>query len=376
VEKKGRVVVGMSGGVDSTVAAYLLRESGWEVIGVTLRLWSGCEARAEAHRRPCCSLSDLREAGLWARRLGLEHLAVDVRREFVQCVVNPFVREYVRGRTPNPCVECNRRLKFPQLLRAAERLGATRVATGHYARVEERAGAYRLMRGKDRAKDQSYVLWRLGQEWLSRLLLPLGGLLKSEVCRMAGEMGLETAERQESQDICFLPGRDYREFIEETEPGAFRPGLIVDTEGRVLGRHRGIAGFTVGQRRGLGIAAHRPLYVIDLDPDRDLVVVGGREEAEMRRVEAEEAGWVAGTPPVPCGGSFPATVKVRYQMEAVPGTVTLSGRDSFAVELEEPVPAAAPGQSAVLYRGEELLGGGIIVRGKGADLPRVDHVSR
>lgn len=353
------VVLGMSGGVDSSVAACLLQEQGFEVVGVTFRFWAECEARAAAARRTCCSLSDLRDASLVARGLGIEHQVVDLRREFKEMVVDPFVDSYTAGLTPNPCVECNRLLKFPGLLRAADQSGAGRIATGHYARIAEEGGLHRLLRGADPAKDQSYVLYRLDQPTLARLLFPVGGLSKQEVVKKARGLGLEAAGREESQDICFLPDGDYRDFLRERRPEAFLPGFILDREGRILGKHSGIADFTIGQRRGLGVPAPHPLYVIDLDPVRNAVVVGTWEEAEMLEVRAEEVSWISGAPPAE---EFAAEAKVRYQMEPVAARVRTAGEGSFRAGLMDPVPAAAPGQSAVLYRSDEVLGGGIIAR--------------
>jgi tRNA-uridine 2-sulfurtransferase len=356
-----KVVLGMSGGVDSSVAACLLQEAGFEVTGVTFRFWAECEARAAAARRTCCSLADLRDAALVARSLGIEHQVVDLRREFKEGVVDPFVDSYTAGYTPNPCVECNRLLKFPGLTRAADRLGAGRIATGHYARVTGEGGRFRLLRGTDPAKDQAYVLYRLDQPTLARLVFPVGGRLKREVVEKARGLGLEAAGREESQDICFLPDGDYRDFLRERRPEAFLSGFILDRGGRILGKHSGIADFTIGQRRGLGVPAPHPLYVVELDPVRNAVVVGPREEVDMREVRVEGASWIAGSPPAE---EFEAEMKVRYQMEAVPARVRLTGEGLFEAELGCPVPAAAPGQSAVLYRGDEVLGGGIIARRK------------
>ncbi len=355
-----KVVLGMSGGVDSSVAAQLLLEAGYEVTGVTFRFWTECEARTAAARRTCCSLADLRDAERLAGRLGVEHMVVDLRKEFHDLIVEPFIDAYMAGSTPNPCVECNRLLKFPGLIKMADRLGADHVATGHYARVAEESGRYRLLRGIDPAKDQSYVLYRLDQPILARVLFPVGAMRKSKVVETARRLEMEPAEKEESQDICFLPDGDYRGFLRERRPDAFLPGFILDRQGNILGQHQGIADYTIGQRRGLGIAASHPYYVVELDPLRNAVVVGTREEAEMAVVRANRASWTAGTPP---SDKFEATVKVRYQMEAVPGRVIVSEEDSFQVELGEPVPAAAPGQSAVLYLGEEVVGGGIILPG-------------
>jgi tRNA-specific 2-thiouridylase len=348
----------MSGGVDSSVAAHLLLQAGYEVTGVTCRFWTECESRTAVARRTCCSLSDLRDAARVAGSLGIEHLVVDARSEFLQRVVEPFIDAYLTGSTPNPCIVCNRLLKFPELVSVADRLGAEHIATGHYARVARMDdGRYGLRRGADPSKDQSYVLYRTCQPVLARLLFPVGERSKAEVVATARRLGMEVADKQESMDICFLPDGDYRDFLRARRPEAFLPGFILDRQGNILGRHQGIADYTLGQRRGLGVAAHHPLYVIELDPARNAVVVGPREETEMRVVQAVDAAWIAGVPP---SAGFAAEVKVRYQMEAVPSRVCITGDDSFEVELGQPVPLAAPGQSVVLYRGDEVLGGGII----------------
>lgn len=354
-----KVILGMSGGVDSSVAAHLLLQAGYEVTGVTCRFWTECESLTAVARRTCCSLSDIRDAARVADGLGIDHLVVDARAEFLERVVEPFIDAYLTGSTPNPCIVCNRLLKFPELVSIADRLGAAHIATGHYARVVEKDGHYGLMRGADPSKDQSYVLYRIEQPVLARLLFPVGERSKPEVVATARRLGMEVADKEESQDICFLPDGDYRDFLRARRPEAFLPGFILDREGHILGRHRGIADYTLGQRRGLGIAAHHPLYVIELDPARNAVVVGPREETEMRVVRAVDATWVAGEPPA---AEFAARVKVRYQMEAVPGRVRITGEGSFEIELDQPVPLAAPGQSAVVYQGDEVLGGGIIAQ--------------
>ena len=341
------VVLGMSGGVDSTAAALLLQERGLRVIGVTLRLLEGEEGRRSEEA-----------AARAARELGIRHRVVDLGERFRRQVLLPFAEAYLDGRTPNPCVDCNALCKLPALFSAAEEEGADLVATGHYARVEREGNASRLLRGKDRSKDQSYVLWRLEGWMLSRLLMPNGPLLKEEVRRLVRRLGPDLRLLPESRDACFLSGGDYRELLERMRPGAMRPGLIVDAAGRILGRHRGTAAYTVGQRRGLGVASSRPLYVTAVDPERNLVVVGGREEAMTRRVRTAGARWLKGEPPA---RRFRAQVKVRYQMEPVPAEVAVEGEDTFSAELDEPVPAAAPGQSAVVYLGDELLGGGVIL---------------
>lgn len=346
--------------MDSAVAAHLLKEAGYEVTGVTMRLWTGCDDASAMARRTCCSLADIRDAAQVARVLGIEHLVVDLREEFYHWVVEPFVREYLAGRTPNPCILCNRAIKFESLLSMGRAMGSSYLATGHYARIKRDAKGYHLLRGVDGEKDQSYALYMVDQETLSLLLFPNGDYNKEQIRQKARELGFSIAGKEESQEICFLSGSDYRDFILERFPEAGRPGLILDTSGRILGWHRGIINYTVGQRKGLGIASPYPLYVLKVDPVSNVVVVGRREEAGGLRLVADQASWVAGEPP---GKEFRAEVKIRYRMESIPGRVKVNDGSVFQVYFEEPAWAITPGQSVVLYDGDEILGGGIIVEG-------------
>jgi tRNA-specific 2-thiouridylase len=351
--KPGSVVVAMSGGVDSSAAAAALLDEGWRVMGVTFRMWE--EGLQPAPAR--CSVHAVEAAAQAALQLGIEHAVIDLRERFQGRVVEPFARDYLRGRTPNPCVECNRWIKFPTLIEVAEELGTDAVATGHYARTcLDETGSYILMRAVALAKDQSYVLYGLGVEQLSRCLLPNGGKSKGEVKEVASSFGLTAPGMEESQDICFLCGGDYREFVARFHPEAAAPGPIQDIAGRKLGEHRGIAFYTVGQRRGLGVSAPFPLYVTALDPARQAVIVGNREEVPGRWLRAVESHWTKGEPPAE---RFEAEAMVRYnttpetcRVEVIEGGFELS----FAAK----VWALTPGQHAVLYRGDELLGGGVI----------------
>jgi len=363
-EVKGRserVVVAMSGGVDSSVAAMLLCERGYEVIGVTFRLWLDCELRSMADPRSCCSFRDMEAASQIARALGIRHKVIDLRDLFFREVVEPFVGEYLAGRTPNPCVECNRRVKFPVLARLAEEMGAAWIATGHYARLEwDEKGECSLLRARDKDKDQSYALYGVGQGILRRCLFPNGDLSKDEV-RKAAEAGkLAVARKRESQEICFLSGGGYREFLSARFPEALQPGPLEDTSGRKLGEHCGLALFTVGQRKGLGLSAPWPLYVVALEPARRAVVVGRREEVPGRWLRADPARWVKGAPP---GKSFQAELMARYNTKPVPCRVKAEG-GAFEASCVERVWALTPGQHAVLFRGDEVLGGGVIVSAK------------
>jgi tRNA-specific 2-thiouridylase len=340
-----RVVVAMSGGVDSSVTAALLLEQGYEVSGVSLRLWE-----RERGERIC---SDHRGAARVAELLGIPHTLLDGRSLFFRDVVRPLAEDYRRGRTPNPCVACNRDFKLGVLLEWAKARGADYVATGHYARVARVGSSVALLRGRDAAKDQSYFLFALSREQLAAALFPLGELTKREVREKARQLALPVAERAESQDICL---GDYRALVESLGGGSGLEGEIVDGEGRVLGRHGGVHRFTVGQRRGLGVAAREPLYVLRLEGERRRVVVGAREELRCRGLVARAVSWLE----PPGAEEIEAEVQVRYRSPAVPCRVRLDGAGKAAVTFAAEPPVVAPGQAAVFYRGERVLGGGWI----------------
>ena len=344
-----RVLVAMSGGVDSSVAAALLKEEGYEVIGVTLDLGVRDDSG-------CCGLESAKRV---AGKLGVPHYTLDLKDLFHREIVLPFCREYSLGRTPNPCIRCNRTVKFEVLLRKAGEFGADLIATGHYARVEfDRAlGRYTLKKGVDRAKDQSYMLYLLTQEQLGRATFPLGDLTKEEVRAIARRMGLHTAGRPESQEICFVPDGRYPELVGRYFPEALRPGPILDTEGEVLGRHKGIAYYTVGQRRGLGLALGRPLYVVRIDPERNAIVVGGKEEVLAEGLLASDVNLVS-VPEI----SEPMKVKakVRYRHPEADATVFPLEDGKLLVKFSEPQEAVTPGQSVVFYLGDVVVGGGTI----------------
>ncbi len=355
--RRERVLVAMSGGVDSAAAAAFLVEEGHDVVGATLKLW--CYGGAEASPRSCCSLRDIEDARASAAALGFRHYVLDEESDFDREVVRPFVRSYLAGETPNPCVRCNTHLKFGSLLTRARRLGFDAVATGHYARLEQTAGGPVLARAADRAKDQSYVLWGLSRKDLASSRFPLGGRTKAEARAAARRAGLRVAEKVESQDICFVQGGHYGEFVSARAEGApqARPGEIVDLAGRALGEHRGAIHYTVGQRRGLGVAAGEPLYVVRVDAARNRVVVGSERDLHVEAMEVREVNWVSCDPP---SGALEAEVKVRYRSRPAPAVVTPAGPGRVGVRFREPQRAVAPGQSAVFYRGEVVLGGGII----------------
>jgi tRNA-specific 2-thiouridylase len=366
--KPERVVVGMSGGVDSSVAAALLVEQGIETVGVTLRVWPWREPEDSAARfGSCCSPETAEDARQVARRLGIAYYLLNSEREFERAVIEPFAREYERGRTPIPCLACNRDLKFGSLLERARAWDAVGVATGHYARVsrDARSGRCLLWRAADSRKDQSDFLWSLTQEQLGSARFPVGHLTKEAVRDKARELGLPTADKPESQEICFIPDGDYRNFLFRRTPASFRPGPIVDGRGRLLGRHTGIPNYTIGQRRGLGLSGRTPLYVTRIDPSTNTVVVGGADEVETPGLVAERVNLIAHESlDAPLG----VTVKIRHRHEPAPATIVPLDRPdgaglSVEVHFAEPQRAVTPGQSAVFYDGDLVIGGGVITAG-------------
>jgi tRNA-uridine 2-sulfurtransferase len=356
-----RVLVAMSGGVDSSVAAAILAEQGFEVVGVAMRLApETAPPRAARRRQTCCSHDDFEDARAVAERMGFPFYVVDLRGEFTTRVIGNFVAEYLAGRTPNPCVMCNREIKFDRLWRRARALGAGLIATGHYARIErDTAGRYHLRRAADASKDQSYFLFALGQEELSRTLFPLGSMTKTEVRARARALGLANADKPESQELCFVADGDYASVVERiAHPDELRPGAIVDGAGNALGRHRGVHRFTVGQRRGLGVSAGAPLYVREILPATGAVVVGKRDEARSAGLVAGEVSLVA---PGAAAGAFDAEVKIRYRHPALCARVSmLEPRRAEVRFVGGTGPAITPGQACVFYRGDEVMGGGFI----------------
>ncbi|RMG96977.1 MAG: tRNA 2-thiouridine(34) synthase MnmA [Deltaproteobacteria bacterium] len=356
-----RILCAMSGGVDSSVAAALLVEAGHEVIGMTMRLYDASDHGAASAGGRCCSPSEIYMARDVCDRLGIPHYVVDESERFWDAVVVPFGKDYAEGRTPNPCTRCNQHVKFPPLLERAAALGAERLATGHYARIE--GGS--LFRGVDPTKDQSYFLFSMGRENLDRVLFPLGGMTKEDVRAKARALGLPNADAPDSQELCFVPAGDHAAFIERraedlgVDPDRLASGPIVDVAGRRVGTHRGIHRVTVGQRRGLDVAGTRRRYVLSVVPDQRAVVVGDAEDLAVVEVEVAEL-CDLGLPPSP----FRADVQIRHRSKAAPATVHLAGEHARVV-FDTPAQAVAPGQAAVFYVGARVVGGGWIARATG-----------
>jgi tRNA-uridine 2-sulfurtransferase len=348
-----RVVVAMSGGVDSAVAALLLREAGYDVIGVFFCLRTSCDQTYG--RKACCSPEDATDARRIAAKLGIEFHVIDVSKDF-EPIITSFIDEYRNARTPNPCIHCNRSVKFAKLIEFADSLGVTQVATGHYARVIDYSGQKVIARAVAREKDQSYVLVGLSADMVPRLLFPLGEIAnKSEVRAKARTMGLEVHDKPDSQEICFTPNGDWKQLLKAQDAEDSGAGVIQDSSGKILGRHDGYAYFTIGQRRGLGVAGGIPLYVTHIDAQSHTVTLGPRSELESRGLAAAGANWFINVEKV-----FEASVKIRYAHTPVPATIVIKNDDSFEVHFAAPVSAVTPGQAAVVYNGDIMLGGGWI----------------
>jgi tRNA-uridine 2-sulfurtransferase len=363
-----RVLVAMSGGVDSSVTAALLKEQGYDVVGVTMRLYD--DEREGDGGRGCCGFGGARDAARVAAKLGFPHYTWDFRKEFEVSVIEDFCSEYGRARTPNPCLRCNEILKFTDLLGRAAQLGAELIATGHYARISRdtgdcprmgtvpRAGPdMSLLRGVDATKDQSYFLYAMNQEQLSRVLMPVGGHTKTEVRELARKLDLPVADKPESQDICFVPDNDYEAFLRNRRPELFRPGPVLDLSGTVLGQHEGIVGFTKGQRKGLGLAFGERRYVVRIDPEKNAVVLGAEDEARGRVVDAGSARWVSGRAP---DKPLRAHASVRYQSKGGDALVEPLGGGRLQVTFDEPQWAPTPGQAVVFWQSDVVLGGATI----------------
>jgi len=354
--KRPRVVIGMSGGVDSSVAAWLLKQQGYDVVGVTMKVWpQDCISRAEDK---CCGPQAIADARSVAHSIGIPHYVVDEGENFERLVIDYFTAEYKAGRTPNPCVMCNEKVKFGNLWGKAKAIGADYIATGHYAIIEHHADRAVLRKGKDPRKDQSYFLFSLRQAQLQRAICPLGGMEKPEIRAIARELGLKTADKVDSQEICFVPGNDYKAFLKShMGEKEFHPGRIRDKWGADLGAHEGIEMFTIGQRKGLPGGSAKPRYVIDIDPATNSVIVGDAEDLITEEFEIDNTIWHA-----PSDQPFEATVKIRYAHPGALATVYPQEGNTARVRLHVPQRAVTPGQAAVCYRDDEVLGGGWICR--------------
>lgn len=359
---KGKVLVAMSGGIDSSMVALMLHEEGYEVIGITMKTWDYASSGGGKRETGCCSLDSINDARILAVNNGFPHLILDIREEFGDFIIDNFVDEYLAGRTPNPCVLCNTHIKWEALLRRADQLNCEFIATGHYAQIRKENDRYVISKGVDESKDQSYVLWGLKQESLKRTLLPLGGMRKKDIRKMAIEKGYdELAAKSESYEICFIPDNDYRGFLRRKVKGLEEKvdgGNFVSTDGTVLGKHKGYPFYTIGQRKGLDVAFGEPMFVLEIIPETNVVVLGTREELEKREL------WIRGFNSIKYDGlpeSMEAVTKIRYKDAGTASTVTVVD-DKVHVLFHAPVSGVAPGQSAVLYEGNDLLGGGFIMR--------------
>lgn len=355
--KPPRVVVAMSGGVDSSVAAALLVEQGYEVIGMMMRLWS--EPGQEMFNR-CCTPDQMADARQIAGQLGIPFYVVDVKDYFRQTIVQFFLDEHSQGRTPNPCIECNREIRFSYLYDRAMSLDADFLATGHYAQIIETKNGYELYQGVDAHKDQSYVLHMLSQEQLAHIKFPVGSYTKAEVRALAEKYNLLTAKKSDSMDLCFLAGDDYRNFLTRHTPDAMRPGLILDTAGNILGEHNGLPNYTIGQRKGLGVTSPEPLFVIRKDAVQNTLILGTRAEVGQQQITVRHVSWLSGQPPA---APLTAEVKIRYKAKAVQATVEALPDQRARITFADPVFGPTAGQGAIFYQGARCLGGGLIEDG-------------
>lgn len=361
-DKKEKVLVAMSGGLDSSVTAMLLHEEGYEVIGITMKTWDYSSSGGNRKTTGCCSLDDINDARILSVNLGFHHMILDIKEEFGDSIIDNFVDEYMAGRTPNPCVLCNTHIKWDALLRRADQLGCKYIATGHYANVRRDNGRYVVSKGLDENKDQSYVLWGLSQKSLARTIFPLGGYTKDKIRQMALDRGYkEIAKKKESYEICFVPDNDYRGFLMRRVEGLEEKvdgGLFVDKDGNILGRHKGYPFYTIGQRKGLEIAIGEPQYVLEIDPGDNKVVLGSKEDLKKSYMKVRDLNLVK-------HAEFPEgkelLTKIRYKDKGAMSTARLNDKGELEVVFYSEVAGIAPGQSAVFYEGDDLIGGGFIV---------------
>lgn len=350
-----KALIAMSGGVDSSVAAYLMKEAGYDCIGVTMKLYDNEDIGME-QEKTCCSLSDIEDARSVAVKLGIPYYVFNFKADFKEKVIDNFIESYRCGMTPNPCIECNRHLKFAHLWQKARELQCDVVVTGHYARITEDGQGYHLLKGKDSAKDQSYVLYSLTQEQLAHTCFPLGGYTKEEIRRIAEEQGFFNAAKKDSQDICFIPDGDYRSFIEKTTGQSSQPGDFVDKDGNVLGTHKGYYCYTIGQRRGLGISAPQSLYVTEIRPEENKVVLGSNDDLFHSHLTADNFNWIEEVRP-----DEVIKARIRYHQVEKEATARVTQDSRVEVDFLEPQRAITKGQSVVLYRGDTVVGGGRII---------------
>ena len=361
MEKK-KVVVGMSGGVDSSVAAYLLKEQGYDVIGVTMQIWQDEEETVQEENGGCCGLTAVDDARRVANKLGIPYYVMNFKQEFQRDVIDYFINEYRQGRTPNPCIACNRYVKWESLLKRSMDIGADYIATGHYARIIKlENGRYTLKRSATLAKDQTYALYNLTQEQLSRTLMPVGDYAKDEVRKIAEKIGLRVANKPDSQDICFVPDGDYASFIEESTGEKIPTGNFVDVNGKVLGQHKGIIHYTVGQRKGLGLSLGHPAFVLEIRPETNEVVIGSNEDSMTNTLRANRLNFMSIDD---LHGEMHVFMKIRYNHKGCTGTIRKVAEDEILCTFDEPQRAVTPGQAVVFYEDDYVLGGGTIIGDK------------
>jgi tRNA-specific 2-thiouridylase len=361
MSKKGRILMAMSGGIDSSVAAMMLCEEGYEIIGITMKVWDYASSGGSSKETGCCSLDSINDARQIAVNTGFPHYVLDLREDFREHIISNFIDEYLSGRTPNPCVLCNTHIKWNALLRKADQLGCEYIATGHYAQVRQENDRFILAKGLDENKDQSYVLWGLSQESLKRTIFPLGGYRKSSIKDIAEKSGYKNlSQKSESYEICFIPDNDYRNYLNNKVPGLkekYAEGNFISTDGKILGKHKGFPFYTIGQRKGLEIAVGSPLYVNKIIPETNTVVLGTKEELNSKAMMVRDLNLIK-YPEIK--DDLEVITKIRYKDKGTESRLKMKG-DQIEVKFSDEVSAIAPGQSAVFYEGQDVVGGGIIV---------------